>query len=649
MSVFGLFLQPQNICGCFLYDEDIRHIVYVKYKKKGRKKMSNKIKTQGGKVTLYFEEPQNRYSYMSVCTDIDIDDDVQTLTLISNSHEIESDYASYNLKPVKKQFPNVETLVITESVIDVYVSNMMFPNLKQVVSKNGTHLSGCMLVRKSNNERVILQNAFCHSKDYVIDMSGITEIEDYAFEGCQSENIINTGDIISCSKKSFYGYPVLFNEQKYVNGVFVVDNRILVAVNDDSVVEIPRDISVAVDNISFGEDVNKEVIVYDINQLRYISNIKCILTIKDTSYLTFSQMQNILGYAAYKATVLNIVDNSFYCTVDNAVFTKDKSVLVYFLKNIKGKYEIPEGTETIWNNAFYGASLNSVKLPESLRYIRDNAFCECSSLSEVEFNHTITHFEQCCGTGIFSSCGDFAKLEIPEHVKSLSKNMFKNSRIDKLVLNEGIESIEAGALSGYTAKEIIFQKSLKYIGNYNFSQATTIHVMGKRLPYGLLQAVTSTYSYRKADDEIIITLTVNGKTYYLPRHMPSELASRLDELFSFYDVIPEDEIDGLFQKDAMNSIDKSTRQDMMMRLYDITRKDCYKQPLKNSKKSIVKRLFENGDEKQLIRFFSFGFFASRSLDNFIKLANEKEMVVLVSYLLEEQKKKAPKKSTKFDI
>ena len=49
-----------------------------------------------------------------------------------------------------------------------------------------------------------------------------------------------------------------------MNGVFTIDNRILVAVNDDSVVEIPRDINVAVDNLSFGEDDNKEVIIYDI-------------------------------------------------------------------------------------------------------------------------------------------------------------------------------------------------------------------------------------------------------------------------------------------------------------------------------------------------------------------------------------------------
>ena len=244
------------------------------YKKKGSKKMSNKIKTQGGKVTLYTERPKSKYSYTLICTDIDVDDDVQTLTLISNSHEIEADYVTYDFRSVKKQFLNVETLVITANVSSVYVNNMMFPNLKRVVSKNRAYRSGDMLVCKCNNGRILLQNTFCHNKDYVIDMSGITGIEDYAFEGCQSENIINTGDITSCSKKSFYGYPVLFNEQKYMNGVFTIDNRILVAVNDDSVVEIPRDINVAVDNLSFGEDDNKEVIIYDINQLRYIPGIK---------------------------------------------------------------------------------------------------------------------------------------------------------------------------------------------------------------------------------------------------------------------------------------------------------------------------------------------------------------------------------------
>lgn len=47
--------------------------------------MLNEIKTQGGKVTLYTERPKSKYSYTLICTDIDVDDDVQTLTLILNS------------------------------------------------------------------------------------------------------------------------------------------------------------------------------------------------------------------------------------------------------------------------------------------------------------------------------------------------------------------------------------------------------------------------------------------------------------------------------------------------------------------------------------------------------------------------------------
>ena len=131
---------------------------------------------------------------------------------------------------------------------------------------------------------------------------------------------------------------------------------------------------------------------------------------------------------------------------------------------------------------------------------------------------------------------------------------------------------------------------------------------------------------------------MNGKTYYLPRHMPSKLAARLDELFSFYDVVPEDEIDGLFQKDGMNAIDKSLRQDMMICLYDITKKDCYKQLLKNAKKSIVKRLFENGDEKQLIRFFSFGFLHQKVLITLSSLQVKKRWWCLYHICLKNRRK-----------
>ena len=68
-----------------------------------------------------------------------------------------------------------------------------------------------------------------------------------------------------------------------------------------------------------------------------------------------------------------------------------------------------------------------------------------------------------------------------------------------------------------------------------------------------------------------------------------------------------------------------------------------------ARRSITKRYFDRGQEKEIIDFLQFGFFASSSLDKFRKIADEREMSILSAYILEEQKKKAPKTTTKFTI
>ena len=91
------------------------------------------------------------------------------------------------------------------------------------------------------------------------------------------------------------------------------------------------------------------------------------------------------------------------------------------------------------------------------------------------------------------------------------------------------------------------------------------------------------------------------------------------------------------------------KQDTALELYHLTGKQFYKDFLKKSKNSIIKRYFDRGQEKEIIDFLQFGFFASSSLDKFRKIADEREMSILSAYILEEQKKKAPKTTTKFTI
>ena len=58
---------------------------------------------------------------------------------------------------------------------------------------------------KGNIIEYKLLNTFCKKPGEEIDLKDVSSIEDYAFEGCMSTNVINTDDITTLSRKSFAG------------------------------------------------------------------------------------------------------------------------------------------------------------------------------------------------------------------------------------------------------------------------------------------------------------------------------------------------------------------------------------------------------------------------------------------------------------
>ena len=96
--------------------------------------MVQKVSVQKG-VTFYIAE-------RGKCVDVDIDDDVTTLTFarmrnVSISNLQYGVFApSYFLRDVKKQFPNIKEIVIEQGVDDIDISNMMFPNVRRVSSRS---------------------------------------------------------------------------------------------------------------------------------------------------------------------------------------------------------------------------------------------------------------------------------------------------------------------------------------------------------------------------------------------------------------------------------------------------------------------------------------------------------------------------------
>ena len=81
--------------------------------------------------------------------------------------------------------------------------------------------------------------------------------------------------------------------------------------------------------------------------------------------------------------------NPRFISVDDVLFSKDKTELIAFPGAKTGDYSIPSGVTSIGHGAFWGCSgLTSVKIPESVTSIELLAFSDCTSLQHVYYSGT---------------------------------------------------------------------------------------------------------------------------------------------------------------------------------------------------------------------------------------------------------------------
>lgn len=107
-------------------------------------------------------------------------------------------------------------------------------------------------------------------------------------------------------------------------------------------------------------------------------------------------------------------------------------------------YEVPEGTNVIYSNAFQSCFVGSVKLPSSVEQIGDNAF-NSGRLTQIELNEGLTEI----GAAAFQS-SKLQSVTIPSSVKTLGSNSFYRmpevSEI-KIAANSQLTSIPSSTFS----------------------------------------------------------------------------------------------------------------------------------------------------------------------------------------------------------
>ena len=121
-------------------------------------------------------------------------------------------------------------------------------------------------------------------------------------------------------------------------------------------------------------------------------------------------------------TSINVdAGNSFYCSQDGILFTKDMTELICYPAAKEGEhYAVPSGVVIICDEAFDSSyNLTSVDLPEGLTSIGAGAFSGCSLIS----------------------------IDLPESLVSIGASAFSNKNWTSLVLPENLRSVGYGAFS----------------------------------------------------------------------------------------------------------------------------------------------------------------------------------------------------------
>ena len=73
------------------------------------------------------------YTPYIIYDDIDVDHGIKCVVFKPEDSQSRTEF---ELSGVKKQFPDVEELVIEDGVYNIRISNFMFPNVKRVTSHN---------------------------------------------------------------------------------------------------------------------------------------------------------------------------------------------------------------------------------------------------------------------------------------------------------------------------------------------------------------------------------------------------------------------------------------------------------------------------------------------------------------------------------
>ena len=137
---------------------------------------------------------------------------------------------------------------------------------------------------------------------------------------------------------------------------------------------------------------------------------------------------------------------------------------------------IPNGVIAIAQNAFMGAKIESVVIPDTVTRIDSQAFYDCNNLLKVDMPDSVNYI----GVEAFMSCVNLKYISIPKNLTNIEKGVFNYCRELNVEIPEGVLNIGAQAFSHTGTVNVTLPTTLINVGIYAFaySKVESVKVLG---------------------------------------------------------------------------------------------------------------------------------------------------------------------------
>lgn len=373
------------------------------------------------------------------------------------------------------------------SLIVLVLSNTMITNAAEFSGFCGAGISWSFdaqsgVLRISGNGRMYdYSNAgntpwkgYADSIVSVIIENGIEYIGNYAF--CQMTNLADvsvSSTLTEIGEEAFSSTQWLENNKRD----FLTLNGILIyceSVSDE--LSLPENVS----GICAGLFRNNQNIISVSSQypVRIISDyaFSGCTNLESVNFVSLGKLGNGVFEGCTLLNDINLSDSISFigtsCFDDTAWlnnsqedFTEVSDILIKY-KGLGGYVTIPDGLIGIADAFYSNSDVESVVIPDSVKYIGDTAFQQCDNLSCLTFGSGIKSI----GKASFFGCESLTELFLPDSLEIISDNAFEDCySVMTVCFPNGLTKIgKYSFASCYSLESVVLPDSLKSVGDYAF-------------------------------------------------------------------------------------------------------------------------------------------------------------------------------------